>query len=57
VSTIKARKPENSRNLNNNKQKSKIPPKFRAAIFFMVIALISGSIGAAIAFVMSSKEP
>lgn len=55
MSTIKARKPENSLNPKSNKQKSKIPPKFRAGIFFLVIALISGSIGAAIAILMSSK--
>jgi polyisoprenyl-teichoic acid--peptidoglycan teichoic acid transferase len=55
VSTIKARKPEDSHNLKSNKQKSKIPSKFRAGIFLLVIALISGSIGAAIAFVMSSR--
>jgi LCP family protein required for cell wall assembly len=57
VSTIKAPKPNNSRTnfKKTSKKKSKIPPKFRAALFFIVMALISGSVGAAIAFVMSSK--
>ena len=37
------------------KQKPKIRPKSKAILFFIIIAIVSGGIGAAIAFVMSSK--
>jgi polyisoprenyl-teichoic acid--peptidoglycan teichoic acid transferase len=56
VSTIKARKPDQNSDLKKtSKQKSKVPPKFRAILFLSIIALISGGVGAGIAFFMSSK--
>jgi len=50
VSSIKVRKPEKK-----DKQKSKISTKFRTFLFFMVLALISGGVGAAIAVMLNSK--
>jgi len=55
VSIINGRKPEDSSNSQNIANKKSSSPKLRATIFLIAIAIVSGSIGAAIAFVMSSK--
>ncbi|AFY74653.1 transcriptional attenuator, LytR family [Synechococcus sp. PCC 7502] len=55
MATIKARKSQNSGNQNSDKRRTKGSPKFKVFVFFLILALISGGIGAALAFFMSSK--
>lgn len=46
---------KNSRDSITSKPKPRTRSKFKAIVFFTIIAVVSGGIGAAIAFVMSSK--